>query len=76
MLLFFFSCMFQLLLYIFVTCSIFIIALIANHNIIVASDFKIPYVRTGICTSYRKNTEFSIISLFFLFYLPKKNLSC
>jgi hypothetical protein len=49
--LFFFLCMFQLLLYVFLTCLIIITVLIASHNIIVVPDFKGPCVRAGKCTS-------------------------
>jgi hypothetical protein len=37
--------MFQLLLYIFITCSIIIIALITSHNVIIIPDFNSPRVR-------------------------------
>jgi hypothetical protein len=50
--------MFQLLLYIFVICSIFITALIASHNVIVISDFKGLHVRAGIlCTIFKNGTN-------------------
>jgi hypothetical protein len=48
--------MFQLLLYVFVTYSTIIIALIASHNVIVILYFKGPRVRAGICISDNKNT--------------------